>query len=220
MRFLSLWMGFMVAVSVSACNFWPKELDSLAESITQQVSGDTTAWLLGSDVIVINVAGSPSYRLLQSELEALATGIAEQALEYSTVTIESVAITFHKGEVSENSDEMREFIFLVIEKRPVLQPYLDLDATGPLTAHEIEVASDRLDDTYDRLGKPLTGEHRECVLAEAKKRAHDAGDPETLDPESVEFLATEPWNMLDAFSKRILLTQAIISKALFICAGT
>jgi len=34
MRFLSLWMGLMVAISVSACDLWPKELDSLAESIT------------------------------------------------------------------------------------------------------------------------------------------------------------------------------------------
>jgi len=110
---------------------------------------------------------------------------------------------------------MREFIFLVMEKRPVLQPYLDLDATGPLTADEIEVAIDRLDEAYDQLGESLTGEYRKCVLAEAEKRAHDAGDPG-----SVEFLPAEPWNKLDAFSKRIFLTQAITSKALFICAGT
>jgi hypothetical protein len=84
MRFLSACLGLMVAISVSACDLWPKELGSLAESITQQVSGDTTAWLLGGDVVVIDVAGSPSYRILQSELEALATGIAEQAIEYST----------------------------------------------------------------------------------------------------------------------------------------
>lgn len=77
---------------------------------------------------------------------------------------------------------MREFIFLVMEKRPVLQPYLDLDATGPLTADEIEVAIDRLDEAHDQFGEPLTGEYRKCVLAEAEKRAHDAGDPETLDP--------------------------------------
>ena len=115
---------------------------------------------------------------------------------------------------------MREFIFLVMEKRPVLQPYLDLDATGPLTADEIEVAIDRLDEAYDQLGESLTGEYRKCVLAEAEKRAHDAGDPETLDPGSVEFLPAEPWNKLDAFSRRIFLTQAITSKALFICAGT
>jgi len=210
----------MVAISVSACDLWPKELGSLAESITQQVSGDTTAWLLGGDVVVINVAGSPSYRILQSELEALATGIAEQAIEYSTAPLESIAITFYEGEVSENSEKMREFIFLVMEKRPVLQPYLDLDAMGPLTADEIEVAIYRLDEAYDQLGKSLTGEYRKCVLAEAEKRAHDAGDPETLDPGSVEFLAAEPWYVLDGFSKRIFLAQAIMSKALFICTGT
>ena len=115
---------------------------------------------------------------------------------------------------------MREFIFLVVENRPVLQPYLDLDATGPLTAGEIEAAIDRLDVSYDQLGKSLTGEYRKCVLAEAEKRAHNAGDPETLDPGSVEFLTADSWYALDAFSKRIILAQAIMSKALFICAGT
>ena len=49
-------------------------------------------------------------------------------------------------------------------------------------------------------------------------RARDAGDPETLDPANVEFLTAETWDALDAFGKRLILTQAIITEALFLCA--
>jgi hypothetical protein len=53
-----------------------------------------------------------------------------------------------------------------------------------------------------------------------EKRAHVAGDPETPDPESVDLLSAETWNDLDVFGKRIILTQAVTTKALFVCAGT
>ena len=220
MRYRSSWLGLMAVLSLSACDLWPKGLDALAESITKQVSGATTAWLLNGDVVVINVAGSPSYLIPQAELQTLATGIAEQTINHSAEPLESISITFHESEVSENSMKMREFIFLVLDNRPVLQPYLDLDATGPLTTDEIEAAVDRLDQVYDQLEKPLTQEYRKCVLAEVEKRAQDAGDPETLNPASLEFLPGGSWYDLDGYSKRILLTQAIMSKALFICVDT
>lgn len=69
----------------------------------------------------------------------------------------------------------------------------------------------------------MTEEQRVCVLGEIEKRAHVAGDPETLDPASVEFLSavsTDTWNALDAFGKRIILAQAITTKALFFCVST
>jgi hypothetical protein len=49
-----------------------------------------------------------------------------------------------------------------------------------------------------------------------EKRAHVAGDPETPDPESVDLLSAETWNDLDVFGKRIILTQAVTTKALFV----
>ncbi|MBT8058242.1 MAG: hypothetical protein KJO33_01530 [Gammaproteobacteria bacterium] len=210
---------FLAAILLSACDFWPKDLEPLAESIGRQVSGETTAWLVSGDSIVINVANSPSYRMPQSELEAQATGIAEQAIGYSEAPLEAVVITYYEGEVSDDLEKMREFIFLVMENRPVLQPNLDLDATGPLTVDEIQAAMDRLDESYDSLGKSLAGEHRECVVEEVEKRARDAGDPDTLDPASVEFLTPETWNALDSFGKRLILTQAITTKALFACVS-
>lgn len=211
MRLLSITLVFLVAALVSGCDFWPRDLKPLAESISQQVSGETTAWLLGGDVVVITVAGSALYQAVQAELEAQATDIAEQAIRFTEAPLESIAITFYEGEVSDKREKMREFIFLVMENRPVLQPYLDVDATGPLTLDEIQGA-------LDRLGEALAEGQRECVLEEAKKRAHDAGDPARLNPEDLKFLTAETWNELDPFGKRLILTGAITTKALFVCA--
>jgi hypothetical protein len=219
MRRLSIILGFLVAILVSACDLWPNELEPLAESISRQVSGDTTTWLLGGDVVVIDVAGSPSYQMPQSELEVLAAGIAEQAIAYSASRLESIVITFYEVQVSDDPDKMREFIFLVMKDRPVLQPYLSPNATGPLTDEEIQAAIERMGQSYDQLGKSLTEEHRECVLGELQRRARDVGDPETLDLATVDFLTSEAWYLLDASGKRIFLAQAIMTEASFSCAG-
>ena len=125
MRLFSIGWVLVVAVSVSACDFWPKDLKPFADSISRQVSGETTAWLVGGDVIVITVAKSPVYHADQPELEAQATDIAKQAIAYTETALESIAITFYEGEVADDQEKMREFIFLVMENRPVLQPYLD-----------------------------------------------------------------------------------------------
>jgi hypothetical protein len=204
-------MALLAAIAVSACDLWPRDLKGFAQSISQQVSGETTAWLVAGDVMVINVAGSPFYRKAQSDLEALATEIAEQAIEFSTAPLESVAITFYEGEVSGDPENMREFIFLVVESRPVLQPYLDVDATGPLTLAEVQSLF------IDRLGESLATEEMECVNNEVERLARDAGDPEALDPSRVEFLSAESWSELDAFGKRMILAQAITTNALFTC---
>jgi len=219
MRFLSLTLAIMAAILAGACDRWPTELGPLAESISREVSGEANAWLVGGDVLVIDVANSPRYRAARSDLENLASGIAAQAIAYSASPLESVVITFHEGEVSDDREKMHEFLFLVLENRPVLQPNLDPGASGPLTADEIQAALDNVDDAHDRLGKPMTGAYRACLRAEVEKRAKAAGDPETLDPASVEFLTAETWRPLDAFSRRLVLTQAIVSKALFTCAG-
>jgi len=212
MRFLPVTIVLIVAIMVGACDLWPKDLKPLAASISQQVSGETTAWLVGGDVVVINVASSPLYREGQATMEATATDIAEQAIAYIAAPVESIAITFHEGEVSEAPEKTSEFIFLVMENRPVLQPYLDTDATGSLTPDEIQAS-------IERLGESLPVKQKECVLGEMAKRADDAGDPETLDPTSVEFLPADNWNELDSFGKRIILTQAITTKAFFVCAS-
>ena len=211
MRFISVMLWLLATIFVSACDFWPKGLEPLAESITQQVSGETTAWLLGGDVVAIDVASSPLYRADPLELEALAIEIAEQTIAFSSAPLESIAVTFHEGAVSEDPEKMREFIFLVMESRPVLQPQLDINATGPLTLVEIRTQF------IDRMDESLTREQRDCVLEEVEKLARIAGDPETLDPASVEFLSAETWSPLDAFGRRLILAQSITTKAFFVC---
>jgi len=211
-RYLSFMFVLLAAVLVGACDFWPRDLEPLAESISEQVSGKTTAWLVAGDVVVIDVAGSPYYRQDQPELETLATDIAEQTVAFVSAPLESIAVTFHEGDISENPEKQSQFIFLVMENRAVLQPYIDEDAAGPLTDDELEAS-------VDRLGETVTGEQRACVLGEVKQRAKGAGDPETLDPASVELLPARAWDDLDTLSRRLFLAQAITMKAVFACAS-
>jgi hypothetical protein len=209
-RLRYLTTALLAVILVSACDFWPQDLAPLAESIKQQVSGETRALRVGGDVVLIDVANSPFYRKARPELEATATEIAEQAIALTTVPLESIVVTFHAGEISEDPEKEHEFIFLVMDGRPVLQPQFDIDATGPLSPEEVQAAVDRLGDSF-------SGEQKKCVSGEVEQRARAAGDPETLDPADFEFLPAETWNDLDAFGKRIILTGAITTQALFSC---
>jgi hypothetical protein len=85
------------------------------------------------------------------------------------------------------------------------------DATGPLAMEEIEA------NFLSLMEEPLSEERRECVYREIEERARAAGDPETLDPATVEFLPVAEWAKLDSFGKRLILTQAITTKASFVC---
>lgn len=88
---------------------------------------------------------------------------------------------------------------------------LVLDATGPLTLAEVQA------NFLDRMDGPLTAEQKECIYREVAERARAAGDPETLDPATLELLPAEEWDRLDAFGKRLILTQVITTKSLFVC---
>lgn len=213
-RSLGIKLAVLSAVVLGGCDFWPRELGPLAESITRQVSGETTAWLVGGDVVVIDVAGSPLYQEEETALAAVAGDLAGQAIEFVGTPLESIVIAFHEGDATGDEQRTREFIFLVMEDRPVLQPYIDVDATGPLTSVELRAA-------VDRLGESPPGEGRECIMREAEQRARLLGDPDTLDPAKVEFLSAETWRALDTLGaeKRIFLAQAIATEALFSCVG-
>lgn len=86
-----------------------------------------------------------------------------------------------------------------------------LDATGPLTLTEVQA------NFLNLMDKPLDGTRRECVFREVQERVRDAGDPETLDPATVELLPADAWARLDASDKRIILTQAIVTQSLIAC---
>ncbi len=85
------------------------------------------------------------------------------------------------------------------------------DATGPLTLAEVEA------NLWSRMDLELSGEQRECVLREIEERAEAAGDPEKLDPATVELLPEESWTSVDPFGRRLLLAQVISTGAIFAC---
>ena len=84
------------------------------------------------------------------------------------------------------------------------------DETGPLTVAEVEANFINRMEVRDEA-------QRECVLREVEQRAAAAGDPEMLDPATVEFLPESQWDSLDAQDKRLILSQAIVTKAFFEC---
>lgn len=89
-----------------------------------------------------------------------------------------MVITFHEGEVTEDTSKMHEFIFLFREGKPKLQPWMDLDVAGALTPAEIQAA-------IDRMGESVTGQQKACVEQEVLTRAAAAGEPEILDPDAL-----------------------------------
>ena len=200
----------VTTIGISGCDYWPEQLEPLADLIMQDVSGETTAWLVEGDVVVINVANSPLYRESLAELEAAATVIAAQAVEFMPEPLESISVTFYEGEITEEAEKSRLFVFLLEENQPVLQPLLATDATGPLTLAEIQALLVGMDEL-------LVEERETCVLTEIQDRAKAAGDPETLDPATVEFLPVAGWQLLDSFGKRLILAQVIATKAFFVC---
>ena len=85
------------------------------------------------------------------------------------------------------------------------------DATGPLTLAEVRT------NLIDRMDDQPEGDEQECVFREVEERSRAAGDPETLDPVTVDFLPVDNWDLLDAEGRRIILTQVITTKAFFEC---
>jgi len=88
---------------------------------------------------------------------------------------------------------------------------VDPDARGPLTLEELKVSFE------NEVGRQLSSREQECVLREVAERAFSAGDPEALDPATVEFIPVDQWDGLDAHGKRIILAQVILTKSFFEC---
>lgn len=136
--------------------------------------------LLGGDVVVISVTNSPLFFEASVELEALASEIASKAIVGAGVSLESISITFFEGEISEEADKQREFFFLIKDNQAVLQPIFNFDTTGPITLAEFEVFIANVE-------TPLGEEQQKCIFKEVETRSQAIGDPETLDPTTVEF---------------------------------
>ena len=83
------------------------------------------------------------------------------------------------------------------------------DTTGPLTSEEIHHFIANM--------KTLSNEQSECMVREAESRAKNAGDPEELNPFTVNLLPVDEWSNLNRVGKRIVLTQVIINQAIITC---
>lgn len=89
---------------------------------------------------------------------------------------------------------------------------IDEDAVGPLTLSELQI------NIPAELDSELTPQSRTCFLRQIGELAAAVGDPETLDPSEVAYLPTDgSWNDLTAFNKRVILAQAIVSRAITFC---
>lgn len=89
-------------------------------------------------------------------------------------------------------------------------PYI-FGRTGPLTLEEVRV------NLVDRMDTELSEARRECVYREIQASAAAAGDPESLDPATVEAMPTKSWSSLDADGKRLILSQVLTTNAFRAC---
>ncbi|MEJ2523070.1 MAG: hypothetical protein P8080_09350 [Gammaproteobacteria bacterium] len=203
----------LFSLLLSACDYWPEKPGTLAGSLTEQLSADVTVWRVGGDVVLVDVANSSLYGSDAARLKIVATDIAERVVAAVERPVATVAVTFHESEVSEDVSRMREFAFLVKKGQPILQPRVSFDATGPLTLDEIQANFLSLAEA------PPAEERKDCILGEIEARARAAGDPETLDPKMIEFLPAKSWRLLDKAGRRIVLMQAITTKASLVCGS-
>ena len=92
---------------------------------------------------------------------------------------------------------------------------VDRDATGPLTLAELQINIPK------EINADLTESKRSCFFDSVKRRALEAGDPASLDPDDFPYwngeLSEADWSRQSNRMKRVLLAQAIISWAMIDC---
>jgi len=92
---------------------------------------------------------------------------------------------------------------------------VDRNATGPLTLAELQI------NIPQEISDELTEDRRSCFFDSVKRRALEAGDPASLDPDDFPYwngeLSEADWSRQSNRMKRVLLAQAIISWAMIDC---
>lgn len=81
---------------------------------------------------------------------------------------------------------------------------------GALTNDEIHYFASNI---RDSLGEDVA----KCLSQEAIILASKIGDPEILDPTTVELLPVDQWSELNKFGKRLILTQVIFNQSIPLC---
>ena len=100
-----------------------------------------------------------------------------------------------------------------IEEAPFF--VVDRNATGPLTLVELQINIPK------EIDADLTESKRSCFFDSVEKRAFEAGDPASLDPDDFPYwngeISRADWDQQSSYMKRVLLAQAIISWAMAEC---
>lgn len=85
------------------------------------------------------------------------------------------------------------------------------DADGKLTTAELDYFLAGMKEATN-----ISEEVDNCIKTQAERRADIAGDPQTIDPESLS-LPEENWVPLDKSDKRLILAQLIVTEASVFC---
>jgi len=92
---------------------------------------------------------------------------------------------------------------------------VDRNATGPLTLAELQI------NIPTKINAELTESRRSCFFDSVERRAFEAGDPASLDPDDFPYwngkISRADWSQQSNHMKRVLLAQAIISWAMADC---
>lgn len=90
-----------------------------------------------------------------------------------------------------------------------MQPLVKAD--GKLTSAELDYFLAGMQEATN-----ITDKVENCIKTEAADRAEIAGDPETIDPESLP-LAEDEWVSMDKSDKRLILAQFVVTGASVFC---
>ena len=97
------------------------------------------------------------------------------------------------------------------DKAPLFR--IDGDRGGPLTLEELQIHTDG--------NLSLTTDRRDCYVQKIGDLAAAAGDPETADVVALGYVTdSEGWRRLKRDGRRLILAQAIVSRAITFCPET
>ena len=171
-------------------------------------------WVIGGEY-GINGARTDS-RLLVNEIRYF----GDQAAQHGA-SAQPLAVRLQNFDTTEESDRVRQGgVSGGNAQQPVSakkeKPFFQVDksATGPLTLEELQV------NPPTNVAMWISDEAEACALQEIERLANEAGDPETLNPQDVEYLSRvdlEQWRSFSPHMRRVLLAQAITSRAYAAC---
>ncbi len=82
-------------------------------------------------------------------------------------------------------------------------PFDELVRSSPFEVNSGPLSREEIQSFASEMKESVGDEVAQCLSTEATARAAKLGDPETLDPSTVELLPVDQWSALDKFGKRL-----------------